>query len=126
MIVVVIIIIIIIIVIIVIIFIVIVIVEVIPGTRACSLGGFKGSATEGQSRKCGSTVCCSKYDPNKNKEIVCNKALESKRKHLVQIDPLSWTLNFLSRSDPQATPGPRIKTPPIQDAGRKNVEESRC
>ena len=46
--------------------------------EALDLGGFKGSATKGQFRKCGLTVV-SNYDPNRNKASVCNEALESQK-----------------------------------------------
>ena len=59
------------------------------------LGGFKGSATKGQFRKCALTVVPQLW-PNENKARVCNKAPESKQRHLSQIYPLPWTLNFQS------------------------------
>ena len=44
---------------------------------------YKGSATRGQSRKCGLNICVSlNYDPQKNKARVCSsKALESQKTH---------------------------------------------
>ena len=55
------------------------------------LGGFKGSATKGQFRKCGLTVF-SKYDPRTRQG--CAIKLWNPKQHIFQIDPLPWTLNI--------------------------------
>ena len=63
-----------------------------------SLVGFRGPATTGQFQHCGLTVAFwSNYDPKKTRQG-CAASLWNRKKHPLQIDPLPWTLNFLSRA----------------------------
>ena len=58
------------------------------------MGGFKGSTTKGQFRKCGLTVVL-QIMMQKNSQG-CATRLWNPKKTLFQIDPLPWTLNFPS------------------------------
>ena len=65
------------------------------GALGLGLGGSKGSAAKGQFRKCGLTVVVQSSTQQTTRQG-CATRLWNPPKHLLQIDPLPWTLNLLS------------------------------
>ena len=64
------------------------------GGRATSSEVFKGPPTKGQFQTCSLTVCLNLW-PQTTRQWYATR-LWNPHKHLFQIDPLPWTLDFLS------------------------------